>query len=400
VKVLLVAHSFPRDPDDMAGSFLLALARELSDRGHRLLALAPHAPGTPLHDQWGDLTIERYRYGRDDQETLAYVGTMHEQVLTSWSARWRLLVLMRAAVGAVRDAVRRFQPDVTHVHWWFPGGYAVWPFSAGGTPWVLTSHGTDLFLLDRFPAMRIAARPLFRRAAQVTVISTPLVPRVEKMGVARDRITVIPMPRARAGLDAPLPEERRESDHLLFVGRLVERKGAEYAIRALRVLVERGHRLRLTLVGDGPERESLEQLTDRLEIRDRVTFVGAIPPADVGRWYRRAAVLLFPTVTDWKGEQEGFGMVLVEAMHAGVPIVASRSGGIPDVILDHETGRLVPERDVGAIADAVAGLVADPDLRARLTRAALDDVQRRFAPTAIAERFESVYTRAVASERR
>lgn len=399
MRVLLIAHSFPRDPDDMAGSFLLALARELIGRGHEVMAVAPHGPAVPITDHWDGLAVERYRYGPDARETLAYEGTMHEQVMSSWRARWRLLRLLHASRRAVRTAAARFRPDVMHVHWWFPGGLAVWPGSAQGIPWVLTSHGTDLFLLDRFPAARAVAGPIFRRATEVTVISSPLVPRAERLGVGTDRITVIPMPLTESVFGSPANAQDRDPGHVLFVGRLVERKGVEFAIRALKVLTERGRDLTFSIVGDGPEREALERLTDALDLRHRVGFVGALPPQEVARWYRRAAVLVFPTVTDWKGEQEGFGMVLVEAMRAGLPIVASRSGGIPDVIRDGDTGVLVAERDVDGLAEAIEGLIGDADRRTALAAAAQRDVQARFAPASIAERFEAVYRRAVARVR-
>jgi glycosyltransferase involved in cell wall biosynthesis len=103
---------------------------------------------------------------------------------------------------------------------------------------------------------------------------------------------------------------------------------------------------------------------------------------------------VFPAVTDWKGEQEGFGMVLVEAMRSGLPIVATRSGGIPDVITDGSTGLLVPERDPAALAEAVGRLLEHPEDARALASAAQADVARRFAPDRIARVFDDVYRRA------
>jgi glycosyltransferase involved in cell wall biosynthesis len=244
---------------------------------------------------------------------------------------------------------------------------------------VLTSHGTDLFLLDRFRAARILAARVFRQAARVTVISSPLVPRVVALGVPAERITVVPMPLDATTFPAVPAANPREHDLVLFVGRLIERKGAEFAIRAL---TER------------PERSALEGLVHALGLDRRVTFLGTLAPEAVAAQYRRATVLVFPAVTDWKGEQEGFGMVLVEAMRSGLPIVATRSGGIPDVIADQRTGLLVAERDPAALARAVGSLLRDPALAGRLAAAAQDDVAQRFAPEHIARVFDEVYRRA------
>lgn len=378
----------------MAGAFLLSLTQGQRALGHEILVVAPHAAGLEMDATLNGIAVRRFRYGPDAAETLAYAGTMHEQVLRSWSARLRLMRFLAAFRRAVRDAVRDFRPDVVHVHWWFPGGLTVWPAWGlpPGLPVVITSHGTDLFLLDRIGVARPLARRVFARAAQVTVISTPLVPRVTALGVPVDRVTVVPMPLDAATFTAG--DGARDPDMLLFVGRLIERKGAEFAVRAVAELRQQGHKLRLLVVGDGPERPALERLAGEIGVRANVAFAGVLPPAEVAPLYRRASALLFPAVTDWKGEQEGFGMVLVEAMRSGLPIVATRSGGIPDVIADGRTGLLVPERDAGAIAAAVARLRGQPDEARRLAAAAQADVASRFAPEHIARVFDGVYQRA------
>jgi glycosyltransferase involved in cell wall biosynthesis len=391
VRILIAAHNFPRQAADMPGAFLLSLARELSRLGHDVMVVAPHAAGLAMAETIAGIPVRRFRYGPDRAETLAYAGTMHEQVLRSWSARVRMLQFVRAFRRAVRDAVHDLHPDVLHVHWWFPGGLTVWPRGRlGNVPVVLTSHGSDLFLLDRFRAARILAARVFRQAARVTVISSPLVPRVVALGVPAERITVVPMPLDATTFPAVPAANPREHDLVLFVGRLIERKGAEFAIRALTELPE----ARLALAGDGPERSALEGLVHALGLDRRVTFLGTLAPEAVAAQYRRATVLVFPAVTDWKGEQEGFGMVLVEAMRSGLPIVATRSGGIPDVIADQRTGLLVAERDPAALARAVGSLLRDPALAGRLAAAAQDDVAQRFAPEHIARVFDEVYRRA------
>ncbi len=396
MRILLLAHGFPRHPDDVAGAFLLALARGQQDFGNDVLAVAPHDAGLGLDEVVSGVRVRRYRYAPDDRETLAYRGTMADQVLKTWEGRSRIVSFIRAARRAARDAITEFAPDVIHVHWWFPGGLSVWPRLANRIPYVLTSHGTDLFLLDRVPAARLLAGPIFRGAAEVTVISSPLVARTERIGVPRSRITIAPMPvDSVVAMELERPVTPRSDRHtLLFVGRLVERKGASVALHAVAELVRAGRPVKLTLVGEGPERESLAKLADSLAISDRVEFTGVLTPAGVREWYRDAGIFVMPAVTDWKGEQEGFGMVIVEAMAYGLPVVASRSGGIPDIIRDGENGLLVPERDAGALAAAVGRLVDDGELAERLGASARADVRDRFAPGRIATAFDTVYRRA------
>lgn len=397
MRLLLVTHGFPRHPADQAYGFLLALARGQQALGHEVHVVAPHAAGSGEHEAIDGVPVSRYRYGRDAAETLAYVGDMHEQVLRSWSARWRLLRMLAAQRLAVRRVVRALHPDVVHVHWWFPGALAVWPLGRRGRPVVLTSHGTDLFLLDRFPAARRIAAPVFRAADQVTVISSPLRERVAALGVDPARVTVVPMPFDQA-VFRDHDTGPRDPGLLLFVGRFIERKGAEYALRALAALRGEGRPLALKLAGWGAQRSELERLARDLGVADAAEFLGAVPAGEVARLYAKAAVLLMPAVTDWKGEQEGFGMVLVEAMRSGLPVVASRSGGIPDVVRHGETGLLVPERDPAALAGAVARVLDDPALAARLAAAARAAVDASFSPGAVARTFDAVYRRAAGSD--
>lgn len=396
MKILLLAHGFPRHAGDLAGAFLLALARGQQALGHTVLAVVPHDAGLPIDDVVDGVRVQRYRYASDADETLAYRGTMADQVMRTWSGRLRLAGFVRAARQAATRAIAEFAPDVVHVHWWFPGGLSMWPRLVNRVPYVMTSHGTDLFLVDRVPAARYLAGPIFRNAAQTTVISSPLVSRVERLGVDRRSITVIPMP-VDAAVAAQLEgafNAHRPPDTLLFVGRLVERKGAAYVIRAIAELSEAGRHVRLVIVGDGPERVALTALAGSLAVGDRVEFTGALSPAEVRDRYRAGGVFVMPAVTDWKGEQEGFGMVLVEAMAFGLPVVATRSGGIPDIVRDGENGVLVPERDVGALARGILLLLDDPALATRLAEAARADVRDRFAPARIASAFDSVYRRA------
>ena len=397
MRILLVAHSFPREPGDPAGHFLLSLARGQLELGHEVTVVAPHAAGVAETEVFHGVRVRRYRYGPDASETLAYAGTMADQVMRSWSARWRMLRLIAASRRMVREVTQAERPDVIHVHWWFPGALAIWPRSGLRPPVVLTSHGTDLFLLDRAPAVGHLASRLFRGAAQVTVISSPLVRRVEALGVPRARITVVPMPMPPqpALVNTPTSSDRVA---LLFVGRLVERKGCEYAIRAVAELRRSGRNARLAIVGDGPERGMLESLAASLGVAAHIEFAGMLPSSAVAGRYATAGALLMPAVTDWKGEQEGFGMVIVEAMRHGLPVIATDSGGITDIVTHEVNGLLVPERDADAIARAVMRLQDDRELASRLGVAGSADVADRFAPGRIARTFDDVYKRAIGTE--
>src|SRR5205823_8813185 len=144
----------------------------------------------------------------------------------------------------------------------------------------------------------------------------------------------------------------------LAVGRLVPDKGFANLLRAAAELVRRGVPLDVELVGDGPQRTALERLTRRLGLTDRVRFRGWLPFAEVRRAMSAATLLVHPC----DGLGDGLPNVLLEAMALGTPVIASRVAGIPEALDDGRCGPLVPPGDVGALADAIARLLADPGL--------------------------------------
>lgn len=405
--ILHVTHNYPRWPGDVSGSFLLSLAREQRALGHQVSVLAPHAAGASGREELPPgVHVVRYRYGSDSQETLTYTGTMHERVLASWRARWRLLRLLFALRRAVRTALRERCIDIVHAHWWFPNALALWPWP-GRPPLVVTSHGTDLFLLGGTPLLAPLARTALRRAAMVTTVSTALAARVRALGVPAERVDVIPMPLdagAYGDPHAPHPDARpfdaeREAHHVLFVGRLTAQKGAADLVEAMAQVVRERSQVHLTVIGDGPERSALAERVERLGLEKHVRFLGVRTGAEVATFYRRASVLVVPSTTGARGEQEGFGLVAVEGMAGGVPVVATRSGGLTDIVRDGETGWLVTAGASEELARTLLDVLAHPDEARRRAGEARRDVVARFAPESLARRYIGVYHRALANGR-
>ena len=176
---------------------------------------------------------------------------------------------------------------------------------------------------------------------------------------------------------------------LVTVCRLVKGKGIDIVLRALKILAARGIPYRYVIGGEGPERRFLEALVDELGLGDRVHFQGSVVGEEKWRLLRNADVFVMPSRLDstipW---QEGFGIAFVEAAAFGVPAVGSRSGGIPDAVVDGETGILVPEESPLDLADALTFLYRKPEIRKGMGRAARERARREFSPRAIAARFK------------
>jgi colanic acid/amylovoran biosynthesis glycosyltransferase len=157
---------------------------------------------------------------------------------------------------------------------------------------------------------------------------------------------------------------------VLTVGRLIEKKGIEFGLRAVARLAAHGIPLRYNIVGGGPLRSELEMLVMTLGIADRVSFHGACTHDDVVRHMQQSDVLLAPSVTDEQGEQEGIPVTIMEAMATGIPVVSSFHSGISELVEDGVSGLLLPERDVNGIATAMAMLITKPEQARTLALAA------------------------------
>jgi colanic acid/amylovoran biosynthesis glycosyltransferase len=288
------------------------------------------------------------------------------------------------------------RPALIHAHFGIEGVYALPLAQRLGIPLVTTFHGFDATLstaaLLTSPAW--ANYPLFRhrlaRQGDLFVCASSFI---------RDRVLAMGFPEARTrihyiGVDARTIQPRdpaEETPTILHVARLVDVKGTQYLIRAFEKLAERFPDVRLAIVGDGPRKTRLEALAQALGIGQRVRFLGALPHAQVLAWMRKAAMLVLPSVRTSTGRVEGLGMVLLEAAATGVPAVGSRIGGIPEGIIDGQTGFLAPERDADALAARMGDLLSDRDLRLRMGMEARALVALRFDVVRQTEMLEGLY---------
>lgn len=386
MRVLFLTHSYPRWSGDAAGSFLLRLAQALQGYDIDVAVVAPAAPGLPLHDDVGGIPVTRFRYAPASWETLAYTGTMAEEARASWRGRLALLGLVAAGTACALRTQREFSPDLIHAHWWFPSGLMATVAAAmTGQPVVITMHGSDV----RFAAALRVARPLFRwvlgHAAAVTAVSTWLARQSHDISNGTPP-HVAPMP-AATELFVPA-QQARDPTRLLFVGRLNQQKGAARLLEAMaRVTAP----CTLDVIGDGPDREALAALAERLNLAERVRWHGALPQPALATFYQRAAVLAVPS------SGEGLGLTGVEAQLCGTPVVAFDSGGVADTLDANHSGLLVPAGNVDAFAAALDSLLRDSDrARAMGERGAVWALDG-FSPEAVAANYARIYRGALAS---
>lgn len=393
-RVLMTTSTLPRWAGDAEPRFVLDLARAMRPHADVEL-LAPHAPGARRRETLEDVPVSRYRYWIPRWQAAAYQGGMNQRLKQNRLRAFQLPFFLLAQTVAIARRLRQ-QPaiDLIHAHWLIPQGLAalIARRLAGRPeiPILCTSHGGDLFGLKGGLMTRLK-RWVLQRCDATSVVSHAMAEEARRLE-PDCRPEIIPMGtdlRHRFTPEGPNATER-ETHRLAFVGRLVEKKGLTHLLDALALFPE-PERPQLDLVGDGPLRAELEQRADNLGLSGHVTFHGAIPHDRLPEIYRRAAIAVFPFVEAADGDQEGFGLVVIEAMGCGCAVIASDLPAVRDTIPDQTTGLRVPPADAEALHARIEELLNEPERIRALAEGGRKHALAHYDWLATADTFGTVY---------
>jgi len=409
MRILHVVTAWPREAGDIITPWLVALGERQAERGHEVEVLAPSYRG--LGDQRrGGVTVHRFRYAPARWERLTHDEATPDRLERHPAYALLLPAYLVAGALAGRRLGRLRRYDAVHVHWAIPHGVAGWlaarastrarrggakPSTDPGCALVTTFYSAEVRWAERrFPPAKVFLRWYCRRS-RLVAISEAARALVEPYAEGGIEIVPygVPLPRVPApGLEREAASAAGEpaAPTLLFVGRLVRRKGVDRLLEALATVGERPWRLEV--VGFGPEREALETQAARLGLADRVVFLGRVPDEELVAAYGRATAFALPATLDERADTEGLGVVLLEAMSHGVPVVATRRGGISDIVVNGVTGILV-EDTVPDLARGLERILADPEAARAMGEAGRRRVREAFGWDSIVDRLEAIYAR-------
>ena len=342
-------------------------------------------------------------------------GTLHE-------ARTNLQCMNLSAFRSLRNLIRSFKPDIVHVNLYLTQlspfilralarvpsvYYAQWyrAICPVGTRLLPTGESCRLPIgisclkqgciprhyWPRIMAQMAINRAWFGRFNRVTAISQAVANRLEEFGGSVMRQVDVVYP-GTVWTPARTALEIATTPVILCAGRLVPEKGIDVLIRAFSLIQSSHQDSRLIIVGDGPSRPSLTALTDELGLSGRVDFRGHLSQADTAAAIRAAWCLCVPSL--W---EEPFGMIAAEAQMQGIPVIASRAGGLAEIIEEGITGFLVPSGDVDALASRLQMLITNGSLAVQLGIQSHERAARLFGAEAFARRFEDVYHETIAA---
>jgi len=347
MKILIPTADYPPIEGGIS-TVTVQVARELARLGHAVTVVAPHFPDQEAFDAAEPVTVIRYR---------------------GYHLGWLRFFPMAAATWPRLDGTDL----VLGVNIAYGGLIGRLARRVRGTPYVTFAYAYEFLKFPKYSPPAWLLRGTYARSEKVVAISRFTRDKLAAFGGPAGRIAVIlpgaPPPRHGSTTATEATRHKFALDSgpvVLAVGRFIPRKGQVTLVRALPLILARVPDAQLVLVGQGPSlREAIHE-TYALGVRDHVVFPGRLPDEDVAGLYEASTVFALPTGVGARGQVEGFGLVFAEAQAYGKPVVAGRSGGVVDAVLDGETGLLVEPEDPEALADAIVRLIEDPELARRL----------------------------------
>lgn len=326
-----------------------------------------------------------------DASGIELIESCERLLLDDYSA-WPSLakLLLRSGLGGGRrwiEALRAHRPDLIHAHFFNDGLDAVKIGDRLGLPVVTTVHGHDITKHENAVAQSARNRAFFERVDRIIAVSGFIAEQALARGCPEDKLI-----QHYIGIDLEKftrPKAESADPSLLFVGRLVEKKGCTYLLQAMARLRERFPELRLTIVGEGSLKTSLQQQAREHSLE--VEFVGSENAGQIRDRLARCWLFVAPSITAEDGDAEGLGMVFLEAQALHTPVVSFRSGGVVEAVADQCTGLLCAEKDVSELSHNIATLLENSELRHHMGAEGRRRVERMFDVRKQCAKLEQIY---------
>ena len=388
MKILHIVTAFPRNEEDIITPWLVEMLKHSQDRGLEPEVYASSYRG--LGDQVvNGLPVHRFRYFFKRWENLTHEETTPDRMKKSLLYRMMPACYIIGGMIGIVKLLQKNRYDAVHVHWPLPHALFGWVAQRFyGLPVVTTFYGVELRWVKRsMPLLKGFLAWSARMSHRVVAISNYTAKEIREL--ADVPVEVIPYTISLPENDdfSALPEGPMI---ILSVSRLVERKGIIYLIDALKYLPEELD-VHLVIIGDGPEKERLKGRAISQGLGRKVSMPGWVSESDLEHAYRNASVFVLPAIIDSKGDTEGLGVVLLEAMNYKVPVIGSKLGGITDIIIDGQTGLLVPEKDSQALAKAIAKILSNDKLREKIIERAYHHLRDNFSWDNILSKWINIY---------
>ena len=398
----MLTSSFPRFKGDAGGIFVYNLALCLTKKGVEIEVIAPHDHGCKYSERMGNIRIKRFPYFYPLRcQLLCYRDGTLMNYKRSKLAKIQAPFFFIAELLCSLWIIKKAKIDVIHAHWSLPQGLiGIICKVICHAPCVTTIHGSDVFGL-RHPLLKAANAKVIIHS-DICTANSKATAYMARMISAREDIKTVPMgvnsnlsKKTSYNKDALKKRIKIDGEVILFVGRLIDLKGVDYLIKAAPKVIESFPKAKILLVGSGPKKNCLVKLTKDLNLENNVVFVDQVPHDELLQYYNLADVFVLPSIVNEESETEGLGVVLLEAISFGIPVVGSGVGGIPDIIKDHETGLIAKQKDSDSLAEKIIKLLSNDRLREKLIKNGQKLIEEKYSWEIIADKFLEIYRNVV-----
>lgn len=357
--IIVLASTYPRWRKDPEPQFIHELCKRLTKEFH-VIALVPDAQAADPNGYLDDVEVIRYRYALKQYQSLVNNGGIVANLRTYF---WKWFLVPGFLLGqylALNHLLKTRKIDLVHAHWLIPQGFIAQQLCKKyNIPFIVTSHGGDLYGLQGHVLTKIK-KNVAESANAMTVVSSAMTTYLQEQQIYPKKLDVIPM-----GIDLttrfiPQKDILRNPNEILFVGRLVPKKGINFLLEALTLLIKKHPQLTLKIVGFGPEEIYLKSLVKRLNLENCVQFLGALSQEQLPTLYQTSTVFVAPFIRADNGDQEGLPVALMEAIGCACPIIAGQVVGIEDLLGDDYEEASVDPRNIKNLSAAIDRILENP----------------------------------------
>jgi len=402
-RILVIVSRYSKDRFD-PGDFVTELSEWISRKGFEVSVLAPHGYKLKFSENINGINVYRFPYFFPFKyQKVAYGPGILDNLKNSYLAKIQVPLFLLSELFFTMKIVKSKKIDIIHSHWIVPQGligaiikklYKIFH--------VATVHGSDVNMIKKNRYLKKVGSFIIRNTNKVTVNSTftkNLILDIDSRTNV-EKLEIIPM-----GIDLKrfypvngisLKKKYTDGELLLFVGRLIDWKGALYLVKAMKDVLDTFPKTKLLIIGDGPERPELEKLILELKLKENINLLGEIKSTDVAKYYSAADILVIPSIVV-AGHTEGLGVVTLEAMACGTPAIGTNVGGIPDVIKDGYNGFLVPPKSSDALATKIIDILSNQELQEFFRKNGIRTVKENFSWNIVSEKFVKIISRNLTS---
>ncbi len=356
MNILVLTTSYPENEKDFSGIFIKNFISELPQQV-QVTVCTPQKNQTHRDEIDGHIRVRRYHYWLPfNKEILMQEGGIVSNLKKSFAAKIQLIPFVFFSVlYAIKYSKNQ---DIIHAHWVLGAIQARILHFLKKTPYILTVHGTDAEIMKNSILVRTIMKGILLKASKVICVSSFLKKEVSRIS---PNANVCVYPNGVGGVEKLFHITRnpvsKNPAKFLYVGRLSEEKNILWLINGFRLIKKTFNGIHLSIVGSGSLENKIKNFIKKSNLENNIDLIGPVPPHEISKCYQNADIFILPSL------REGFGVVLIEAMAAGLPVIASNVGGITDIIEDAKSGLFIDPKDVKTLEAAVNALYLDSNKR-------------------------------------